>query len=228
MSPDDVITFFNGLVDDEPDTDTVKVLMDNAYTKRNDSRFWTFLMKLDTSISHLTSDLWTTEKTIPTDFDSVAKLFVGSSDNEYLPVPFEMMLAHQGSANRYTVDYANAKLRFLGPGPGQTAYLWYKYTPTSLIGLSDAAMALTTTIVWPKRFCPILAYDMANLYFGGIDADMVSRAMAPYQKAAHQELVNAMVQWDTRRRMQLFDNSSSPQRSGSRLSPADVVDMPGD
>ena len=222
MSPNGVLSFFRTLVDDSPDVDEEAVLMDVAYTKRNESRFWTFLLKLDTSITHSSGDLWTTEKSLPSDFEEPYKLHVGTSGIEYDPVPFEEILRWQGSANRFTIDYANAKLRFLGPGPGDTVYLWYKYGPTSLIGLTADQKDATTTIVWPKRFCPILAFDMAAMHMGGVDADDTTRQQVPYQNAAHKELVAAMVTWDNKRRMKLFDNSASSRRM-QHSERADVV-----
>ena len=146
--------------------------------------------------------------------------------NEYGPIPYEQILNFIGAANRYSIDYANSMLRTLGPGNGQTIYMWYKRSPTSLIGLSAAQKADTTTIVWPGRFCPILAYDMAQIFLGGIDADDISRQQVPFHNAAHKELYNAMIAWDSRRRMAMFDHSASPVRHGNGLTPADVVDIP--
>lgn len=227
MSPDDVTTLFQSLVDDEPDRVTSDALMDVAYTKRNDARFWTFLLKLDSSITHASGDAWNTAKTLPSDFEEPYKVFGGTGgQNEYLPVPYESILHYRGSANRYAIDFMNSQLHFTGPGNGETIYMWFKYLPTSLMGLSAAQKAATTTIVWPKRFCPILAFDMAQIYLGGIDADDIARQQTQFHNAAHKELYNAMIAWDTKRRMKMFDNSASPQPVGNLLTPADVVDMP--
>ena len=141
-------------------------------------------------------------------------------------MPFEDVLNSISAQNRYTIDYLNNKIRFTG-GAAQTIYLWYKYRPTSLIGLTAAQKALATTIVWPKRFCPILAFDMAQIHLGGIDADDIARAQTTFHNAAHKELYNAMISWDTKRRMKMFGNSSTPLRTGNELTPADVVDIPG-
>ena len=135
MSPDDIIDMFELLVDDGPDADGVQVLMDSAYTLRNESRIWQMLMKLDSSITHSPSDLWTTEKALPTDFGSVYKGYGGDGQNPYEGVPFEQILNYKGSSNRYTVDTARSKLRFMGgSGSALTFYMFYQYVPTSLIG----------------------------------------------------------------------------------------------
>lgn len=227
MSFDDLITFFQSLVDDEPDTEMLEVLADNAYTKRNASRFWTFLLKLDTSMTHGASDTWQTNHSLPTDFDEPYKVFGGASgQNEYDPVPYQNILNMVGNANRYSIDYLNNQLRVPGPGSGQTLYFFYKIIPTSLMGLSTADKASATTIVWDKRFVPLLAYDMAELYFGGIDADDISRQMTPSQAKAKLELERTMISWDTKRLMKMFGNSASPQRTGNELTPANVIDIP--
>lgn len=230
MSPDEITILFQSLVDDEPDTATTDVLMDVAYTKRNDARFWTFLLKLDSSITQGANNTWQTTHNLPsTDgsaFEEAYKVFGGAGgQNEYFPVPFEDVLNSISAQNRYTIDYLNNQIRFTG-GAAQTIYLWYKYRPTSLIGLSTTQKATTTTIVWPKRFCPILAFDMAQIYLGGIDADDIARAQATYHNVAHKELYNAMIAWDTKRRMKMFGNSATPQRTGNEMTPADVIDMP--
>lgn len=227
MKYDDLITFFQSLVDDEPDEAMLEVLADNAYTKRNASRFWTFLLKLDTSMTHGASDTWQTNHTLPTDFDEPYKVFGGAAgQNEYDAVPYQNILNMIGNQNRYSIDYLNSQLRVPGPGNGQTIYFFYKYLPTSLIGLSDALKAATTTIVWPKQFVPLIGYDMAELYFGGIDADDISRQMAPSLAKAKLELERAMISWDTKRLMKMFGNSASPQRMGNELTPSDVIDIP--
>jgi hypothetical protein len=220
------MTFFRDLVDDEVDTVTESVLADVAYSKRNDMRAWTFLMKLDSSITQGANDTWQTQHSLPADFEEPYRVFGGAGgQNEYLPSPYEDVLNHIGAMNRYSIDYLNKKIVFTG-GSAQTIYLWYKRLPTSLVGLSTAQKALTTTIVWPARFVPIIAFDMAAMHLGGIDADDIARQQVPYLNAAHRELYNAMISWDTKRRMKLFGNSSTPLRSGNEFTPADVVDIP--
>lgn len=227
MSPNDILDFFYTLVDDEPDEASAMILMDAAYTKRNDARFWTFLLALNSSLVHGTGDTWQTDHALPADFEEVYRLYgAAGGGSEYLPVPYEGILNWIGSNMRYSIDYANSQLRVTGPGSGNTLYLWYKKLPTSLIGLSAAQKASASTIVWPKRFCPILAFDMAQIQMGGIDSDDIARQQVPWHSQAHKELYNAMISWDTRRRMKMFDNSASPQNTGNGLTPADVVDMP--
>lgn len=226
MSPDDIAELFRTMVDDQPDTAEIAMLMDAAYTKRNDARAWSFLIKLDTSISHLSSDTWQTTKTLPTDFEEPIAAYVGAGDNEYEPVPYEEVLRWISSMNRYTIDYANVQLRFMGPGNGSTMYLWYKMAPTSLIGLSAAQAASASTIVWPKRFCPILAFDMASMHMGGIDADEITRQQVPFLNVAHKELYNSMISWDTRRRMKMRGNSATQGRIGSSDRPDVVSEYP--
>jgi len=226
MSPDDITTFYQGLVDDEPDRNISDVLMDVAYTKRNAARFWSFLLALDTSITQGSGDTWQTTHNLPANFDEPYRVFGGAGgQNEYQQVPYDDILNWISSPMRYAIDYVNSQMRFTG-GAAQTIYMWYKKLPTSLIGLTEAQKAATTTVLWPKQFCPILAFDMAQIQMGGIDADDIARPQAQFMNAAHRELYNSMIAWDTKRHMKARDNSAAPLHGSNMLSPADVVDIP--
>lgn len=224
MSPNSVKDFFEEIVDDSPGETITFSLMDTAYTLINENRPWEFLKKLDTSITHTTSDTWQTEKTLPTDFSRSYRAYGGDSDNEYDEVPFEEILSFKGRSNKYAIDHANSKLRFMGPaGSALTLYLWYLYNPTSLIGLSEAQKSAVTTIVWPARFCLILAYKMAEIQFGGVDADDINRQMAPKDREAYTELKRSMVQWDNARKLKKMGGTSSPNRRTVRSNQPDII-----
>lgn len=213
MSPNEIIAFFETMVDDSPDAAAMEVLMDTAYTQVNEERPWAFLMKLDTSIVHSPGNTWQSTKTLPLDFGRPYKLYGGASDNEYLPIPYDRILQYKDSSNRYALDMVNLQARFTGsPSSALTMYMWYLYNPTSLIGLSDVQKAATTTIVWPKRFCPILAFKMAEILLGGIDADNVTRQMTPSQRLAYKELKRAMIQWDNKLRLTMMGNAAGGER----------------
>ena len=223
LTPNDIKGFFEGIIDDSPDVDITFGIMDAAYTNRNEMRNWAFLLKLDTSLAHSPGDTYATQKSLPTDFGRAYKVFGGAADNEYEGVPFEDLLRWMNSPNKYTLDLGNNKIRFTGSvSSAITMYLWYLYAPTSLSGLTDAQKDLTTTIVWPTRFRRLLAYDMAELYFAGVDTDDVTRQMSPAHRAAAKMLANSMIKWDNANRMKMLAGSSSPRRQ-DRTSAPDVV-----
>lgn len=226
MTPDEILQFFFSLVDDGPDEEMAYVLMDSAYTKRNEKRNWRMLLKLDTSITHNPSDTSATEKSLPTDFGRPYRLYGGNADNEYQPILFEEMLRYTGGANMYALDMANRKMRLLGaPSQALTMYLYYLYAPTSLIGLSTADKASTSIIVWPKRFQALIAYDMAEIFFGGVDADEITRQMAPQHRAQQKALEAAMIAWDNSITHRMMGGSSSPRRQGGDVDRPDTVNL---
>lgn len=184
--------------------------MSAAYTKRNESRPWRMLLKLDSSLTAQSSDTWETEKSLPSDFGRDKKLNVGTgTGGEYLPIPFERILEYKSTTRRYAIDMVNLKLRLMGAvSAALTIYLHYFYVPTTL---SASNKESATAIVWPARFQPLLAYDMAALYFAGVDADEVTRQMSPAQRLAAKELADAMIQWDNNLWLRAMDHSSAPQ-----------------
>lgn len=220
MTPAEVKQLFEDIIDDSFDETSTYLLMQAAYTKRNESRPWRFLLKLDTSLSAISSDTWETQKSLPTDFGRDHKLFVGSGiSDEYLPIPFERMIQYKSTARRYTIDMLNLKLRLMGTvSASKTIYLFYFYVPTTIdVSVKDSA----TVIVWPGRFHPLLAFDMAALYFAGIDADDTTRQMSPAHRLAAKELSDAMTAWDNKLWLRAMDHSSAPQTRSNDL--PDVV-----
>lgn len=226
MTPNEILDLFYSLIDDQPDIDLCFALLDSAYTKRNESRAWEMLKKLDTSITHSPGNTWQTEKTLPTDFGRPYKLFGGDADNEYDPILFEEILRYKNLSNKYAIDLANLKMRLTGsPSSALTMYFWYLYAPTSLVGLTDAQKTAITTIVWPARFRPLLAYDMAEIHLGGVEADEITRQQAPYNKKAHDGLMRAMEAWDNSIKLKMMGGSASPRQKADYRYQSDVVDI---
>lgn len=210
MKPSEIKQLFEDIIDDSFDETSTYLLMQSAYTKRNESRPWRFLLKLDTSLTAQSSDTWETQKSLPTDFGRDHKLFVGSgTGDEYLPIPFERIIQYKSTSRRYAIDMLNLKLRLMGSvSASKTINLFYFYVPTTIDAtVNDNA----SVVVWPARFQPLLAYDMAALYFAGIDADDVTRQMSPAQRIAAKELSDAMIQWDNNLMLRAMDHSAAPQ-----------------
>ena len=214
MTYNEVVDFFQSIIDDQPDTDLIDGLADTSYTNRNQSRVWAFLMKLDTSITHSPGNTYATEKSLPSDFGSMVKLNGGTGDNEYDGVPFIDIHRWQSQPNKYALDIANSKMRLTGSvSSALTMQLFYQYVPTSLFGLSSTQKDSATTIVWPARFHRLLAYDMAAAMFGGVDADEITQRMSPAQRAEAHMLAMSMIKWDNRNLLKMMGGSSTSRRS---------------
>lgn len=171
------------------DEDLFYNLLNIAKNKREEKRPWQMLRKLDSTKTASSGNNYSTSKAMPTDERYEYKLMLGTSI-ELFPVNFEEQIMHRNSANRYYNDRANEVYYILG-NVGQAATLHRFYIRTT----PDIAAA--TSPVWPIRFHPLLAFEVAGYYQNGVDADDIFARMSPENKLAARELEIAMTTWDT-------------------------------
>lgn len=161
---------------------------------------WRFLLKEDSSQTTSSSDTYLTTKTLPNDFNrplSQNGMFVGINANsliEFFPVLFEERRNYQNNGNFYYIDIGNSQFALIGKAAqSSTIYLNYTMFTPVLTALTDSFSSR-----WQDRFLPIIAYEVASLYRGGVDFDADNARMAGGNKAAAMALYGAMVSWDTR------------------------------
>jgi hypothetical protein len=188
-------------------------LLNISKTKLEEMRLWQFLKKLDTSNSVAAGNHYTTGITVPTDFAEDYKVIVGSS--EYLPVPFEESYNERNSSCRYYIDFASGAIYVLGNSAGGTLQFFYKrFTPD---------IASTTSPVFPARFHPILAYFVAAYYEGGVDTDDIFARMSPVNQAAGNELLRAMIMWNTSISLRMQNDRVGMQDGGDKETPLGLM-----
>jgi hypothetical protein len=67
-----------------------------------------------------------------------------------------------------------------------------------------------TEPVWPEEFRPLIAFEMAEIIDGSVDADAISFRMSKEQKKQREELLDRMIDWDDELALAEMDKSSSP------------------
>ncbi len=188
-------------------------LLNIAKTKLEEMRLWQFLKKLDVSNNVSSGNNYATGIALPDDFAEDYKILVGSS--EYLPVPFEDSYSQRNSSCRYYIDFAAEEIHILGNAAGGTLQFFYKrFTPDIEAGTSP---------VFPARFHPILAYLVAAYYEGGVDTDEIFAKMAPVNQAAGNELLRAMISWNTSITMRMQNDRVGMQGGGDQEVPLGLM-----
>ncbi len=199
----EVKTFFETLIDDSWDEDSTYSQMQNEQEKLEMERDWMILRTLDVSLSVDTGTTWETEKTLPTNFLSARKVYIGTADGITLTeIAFDMIIAYKDIPGYYAIDHVNKKIRFTGTfNQTYTVYLFYK---KSVIGSS--AVDENTVFPWQGQTGLILAYRMAQFSKAGVDGDTVNFQMSPEQSRQYKEMKNALIQWDTSLQLKSLGN----------------------
>jgi len=190
----DIKSLFEKIVDDAFSETETYILMSQAKNMIEDERPWEFLKKEDTSQTASTGDVYTTMKSLPSDFRYDRRLFLaqGSAFHEYFPISFEERRAFKDEARRYYVDFTNSQFALTGRiGQSGAIHLFYIRTTTDFTTANTSAEP-----VWPARFHPSIAYKMAEIYQSGIDADEIAFRMSVEQRRQLNEFMRAMRWWD--------------------------------
>lgn len=191
MTCDTIKTLFENLVEDSMDETLTYQLMNVAKDKIESFIDWEFLKKKDSSQTVTSSNTWTTQKSLPSDFWLPKSLFVGETDTiPYELVPFDLAQHYKNVSRKYYLDLANSKFLLTGTfSQSYTLYLNYLYaTPDMATGI---------TPVWPTKFHPILAFKMAELWFAK-DQTELGRSWDSKWKKEYDEMWAAMLSWDSR------------------------------
>ena len=194
MTGEAIRTMAETILEDSVDEVLFYQLVNVAKNNVEDARPWMFLRTLDSSKTAVAN----TPIALPTSWRRTYKLMVGT-DMVYTQVPFDEQHLYRNTSGRYLVDVASSTYTLLGTiGRSDTVYNYYIK--------STADIASGTSLVWPDRFHPILAYEVAGYVMMGVDADDVFARMSPENKVAAQTLRNSMEAWDSRLQMDAQNN----------------------
>lgn len=191
MTGAQIITMFETLIDDTLDSDLEYQLLNQAKNQIEDERDWSMLKKCDSSQSATTSAI-----TLPADYRRTIALYV--NNQPYMQIPFEQKNLMAYSALSWYLDFANGTYYLLGSNLSGTVYHYYIKTT------SDVESA--TSPVWPSRFHPLIAYDMAEMWWQ-IDQGDRSRSWDDKWAVKKELLRRSMVDWDTSLQKRAVENA---------------------
>lgn len=124
----------------------------------------------------------------------VAQSGANNTDNymDYLPVPISDQYINQDQSYRFWIDYAS-NLYYLGGTVSQNYVINLNY----IISTAD----ITASTFWtnfPQWANPILAWDVANMYKGGVDYDSVNKASVQFGVPTRDKLYQRLLMWNSR------------------------------
>lgn len=188
----EIIEFFETIVEDSLDETAAYILMNNAKNKVEGEREWEILKKFDSSQSASSA-----AKNLPDDFDRPIDGIIYVNAQPYIQVPFEQQRLMQNSALRWYLDMRQSKYYLLGSNLSGTIYFPYIYQTDDI--------AEGTSPVWPAKYHPLIAFEMAELFFA---IDQGERPLAWDDKWAvqHQLLKNSMLTWDVKLQKRSIEN----------------------
>ena len=223
MTGQQVLDFFNNLVEETEDQDFLIDLFNDAKDLVEGWREWEFLKGVDiTTLTRTPSQTYLTAQALPSDFIAPRSVFVG--DDEIFEISLEQRILYKDSSRFYYIDYANKNIYFTGTvGSTQTVTLVYDKTTTAL---TSGNLTNATLITWPTRYQKLIAYLMAEMYQGGVNPDDIGTRQAPVQGARALSIWNGMIRWDTRLKNSIGRGTTIGRGRGSRTN-ADQVDIDG-
>lgn len=174
-----ILEFFENIIEDSLDTDTAYILMNNAKNKVEEERDWEMLKKL------ATASAGSSAIALPADYRSTLQVYVNNQPCQQ--IPFEQKNLFANSALRWYLDFANGNIYLLGSNITGTFNHYYKKTTSDI--------ASGTEPVWPSRFHPLLAFEMAELYFA-VDQGDRPRSWDDKWNTQKQFLRFSMVDWN--------------------------------
>lgn len=176
-------------------------LLAAAKSRREAMRPWQQLVTEDGSNTAGAGTTFETNFSLPTTFRipygnlrraPMVLVETSNADNylEYQQSAFQQRRINKNKARMFVIDMVNSRFHLLGPALGAT-YTIYLYFIADSAAIADSA-----DWVFPSRFHPLLCFDVAAMFRGGVDYDDINARLSEDNRAEARALWTAMVFWD--------------------------------
>lgn len=158
MTGPEMVTMFNGFVDDKLNDDLIYQLFNNAKFEIEQEREWEALKDLDETQSIEAGHTYTTEKDLPTRFLTSMNVFVGDSRTPYEQIQFELRERYRDASNRWYLKLIDNKFFICGvPVVGSTIFFFFV----------KSAADITDSVPWsfPTIGHPLIPIKAAKLFY---------------------------------------------------------------
>lgn len=207
MTPQQIIDQYEELTGESLSDESACRLITQAKNKVEADLKLEILKAVDSSQTASVGDSYLTMKTLNSNVRIPLKVVVNNIT--HFPCSFVNREAFRFAARRYYIDWKNRQFALTGRiATAGTIYMYYlsKTPDVTVDDLEDA-----TIIVWPDEFKPLIAYEMAAIQQGNIDADAVSIEISPKQKAEAQAIKDSFIAWDADIKLAAMNNQGGFQ-----------------
>lgn len=201
MTGQEIVDFFEEIVDDSIDQTAALILLNNAKNKLEGSRPWAYLKAIDSS-----EQASSAAKSLPSNFNRPIDGTIYVDRQPYIQIPFEQQRLFSQSALRWYLDMKNSAYYLLGNNLSGTIYFPY------IIQTDD--ITISTSPLCPARFHPLFAFEMADIFYG-IDQGERGAAWDDKWIIQYRLLKASMDDWDIQLQKQAFENSVLPDFEGA-------------
>lgn len=205
MNGDQIIAYFETIIDDSPDPTYEKILLNKVKNQIESMRDWNFLRGFDNSQTAQPSDNYLTPHPLPSTFSYARQLFLLNDLTPYVLIPFEQRDRYKDIYKRWYIDFANGLYYLCGKvGMNFVINLYFTMTtPDVKITTVDQS---TTSPTWPSRFVPLIAIKMAEEHMAAADVDDVNFRMSQQNLRLATDLLKQMIQWDSRQKTSEYND----------------------
>lgn len=190
MTGPEMVTMFNGLVDDKLDDTLIYQLFNLAKNEIESEREWEALKEEDSSNSIGASHTYLTALTLPTRFLTPIKLTIGDDRIPYVQIRYEDRRRYQDIARRWYLKMKDSTFFVCGkPQSGRTVYLVYVQ--------SSADISASTSWTFPSYAHPLIPIKAAKIFYP-VDQREKSRSYAPEWMAIENGIRRQLHMWDAR------------------------------
>lgn len=219
MTNNEILTTFEGLVDDSLDQVLELSLAEQARIELEVELRLQISKKVDTSRVTIVGGSYLTPYSMPADalVPAGQRIYVGS--DPYIGIPFEDRMAYKDTNGFFYVDLANNNLYLCGTQNSVQTITFPYITSGTSIGADD-----NTVLKYPTGFHILVPMKMAMLFYA-IDQGDKSRDWSPEWLGFYKMTKNNLIDWDAQWKLAAIGGATPPSNVGS-VSPFAIHDLP--
>lgn len=216
---DELLEFFRTIINDEDLSDEQCFRLFNISKNRLEREVKPLILhEEDATQTGTAGDIFTTMKTMPSNFRTFVKLYYGTKPLRQ--VMFSERRKFKDTPGVFYIDHKNSQFAQCGRVGKADSYYFVHIKKTTNF---TEANRDTRVLTWPEDdFDMLIAYDAADVYQSNIDGDELSFRMSAGQEKEYKRLKNAFIEWDADLKIDAVDNRTGFEDEDGGVSLSDM------